>query len=123
MEVRDWKTWLTVFVSASVLGPANSIAHAGCVELVAGDVLIVPHGYLIQSRNQFVLYDDALRSGDDKYWFCTTDAGRDLALYVPEDVFLVALPTAARPGKPQASGSEAGGLKENAATGLAVQCL
>jgi hypothetical protein len=62
MEVRDWKTWLTVFVSASVLGPANSIAHAGCVELVVGDVLIVPHGYLIQSRNQFVLYDDALRS-------------------------------------------------------------
>lgn len=72
-------------LALSFLTPVPEPAKgAGCVMLAAGDVVQLPHGYLVRSLNHFVEYDDALPSGDDRFWICTSAEG-PLALYAPPD--------------------------------------
>ena len=61
-------------------------ARAACVELSPEDVLVVPHGFLIRSHNEFVHYDDALPSRTQTYWFCAAATGSQVSLYVPRDL-------------------------------------
>jgi hypothetical protein len=41
-----------------------------CFEVPADDVAIVPHGYMIKSRNEFVPHAEAQPSPDGHYWRC-----------------------------------------------------
>jgi hypothetical protein len=47
-----------------------------CAELAAGDVDVVPHGYLVKSINEFVPYEEAQPSPDGHYWRCAWGGAR-----------------------------------------------
>lgn len=73
--------WIATLLLALVVATG---ARGGCLELVEGDVVQVPHGYIIKSLNAFVVHEDALPSGDEAFWICAQAEG-PLALYAPID--------------------------------------
>jgi hypothetical protein len=54
-----------------------------CTRLADDDVISVPHGYLIGSRNAFVMYEHAAPSHDGRYWLCPV--APDHVLRVPRE--------------------------------------
>lgn len=70
---------IALLLSAIAVAVAHEMPR-GCYAVT--NVLVVPHGYLIPGLNRFVHDDDALRSGDERFWVCTGGNGQ-YALYVP----------------------------------------
>jgi hypothetical protein len=94
--------WITCSIVNAVACLMAATAGAACVELSPEDVLVVPHGFLIRSHNEFVHYDDALPSRTQTFWFCAAETGSDLSLYVPRDLTsrMAGTPTAGSAGAP-----------------------
>lgn len=56
-----------------------------CTRLADGDVISAPHGYLITTRGEFVMYEEAALSGDATSWFCPL-APRERRLLLPREM-------------------------------------
>ena len=63
---------------------STTMVGVGCFALDSVDVQMLPHGYLVISRNLFVEYDLTRVSGDDDFWLCTSPAG-GISLFRPPD--------------------------------------
>lgn len=78
---------MRVILAAAMILLGSCVVRAndmprGCYRVTNHDVLRVPHGYLIPGLNRFVRDEDAIPSGDDRWWVCTVGKG-DYALFVP----------------------------------------
>jgi hypothetical protein len=51
-------------------GTAASQSEGQCAEIAASEVKILPHGFLISDRDEFVPQDATLPSRDGRYWYC-----------------------------------------------------
>jgi hypothetical protein len=55
-------------------------ATQACSEIAEHEVEIVPHGFIITTRNVFVPQSEAKPSPDGRYWICATG---DRGFFVP----------------------------------------
>jgi hypothetical protein len=49
---------------------SQSTSQSQCAEIAASEVKILPHGFLITTRDEFVPQDATLPSRDGRYWYC-----------------------------------------------------
>lgn len=70
-----------ILLGSCVVARAHDMPR-GCYAVTNHDVLVVPDGYLIVGLGRFVHFDDAIRSGDERWWVCTLGKD-DYALFVP----------------------------------------
>ena len=71
---------LTIAVPVVAIGATGPVQHTAvlqqCTELT--DVIVVPHGFLIQHRNEFVPQAAVRPSTDGRFWRCVSAGGTEL---------------------------------------------
>src|SRR5437899_66049 len=77
-------TDVTGLVWQSAIKIVSRGVEARCSALSVEDVQVVPHGFLIVSRDEFVPQEQALPSSQRGYWFCVTDGDRRTLMVPPE---------------------------------------
>ncbi len=61
-------------------------SRQSCTKIVEGGVTILPHGFLIAHRDEFVPQDKVQPSPDGRFWHCA-GAGIQYSLLVPLDAY------------------------------------
>lgn len=81
--VLDSGYFFSDLVRQSAVHPSTEATGPQCDELDSDDVQVVPHGFLLRSRDEFIAQDDVLPSRRDRYELCPY-ADRIVLLVPPE---------------------------------------